>query len=68
MKDATKKQRFIVKCELGFVNAEWINGRKQPECWSFSRYEAITYTRKRAEMLEDLCENNGHPTFLIQIL
>lgn len=68
MKDLTKKERFIVKCEKGFVNADWKNGKKYPECWGFSHYEAKAYSRNRAELLVELCENNGHATFTIQIL
>lgn len=68
MKDLTKNIKCIVKCEKGFVNAEWVNGRKYPECWGFSNYEAKTYSYNRAQTLIELLENNNHAAYYIQIL
>jgi hypothetical protein len=53
------KARFIVSTENGFVCADWVNGRKYPECYNLSNTYAQTFTQQRAEILETLCIDNG---------
>lgn len=68
MKDYTKRPRFIVRCQRGFVNAEWVNGRTFPECWGYSVHEATSYTESRASVLVDILEERGNHAYMIQII
>ena len=61
-------KRFLVKTDRGYVNADWVNGRRYPECFDYSDDPVMTFTRNRAEMLAELTSNNGIESKIIELI
>ena len=61
-------KRFLVKAEQGYVYAEWVTGKKYPECWGYSDEPKMLFTLNRAEILAELTSNNGIESKIIELL